>query len=180
MAGTGACLIRSIFMAMVPPVAKNSTTGLGSSASADAAIRQAKPDNPAASMLRIDRPPHVLLASTQADQTVSSFAILRQQTSVRRGLGLFSAKRRCCSADKAGRAIAQRDIGDPCQNDPRHKNAVVERSLPVPRVFGFHRAVAKTNQTGQGEERHEPDQAAQLENEKGDHDAEGYDNQTRI
>src|SRR5271156_4272843 len=56
-AGTGACLIGSIFMAMVPPVAKNSTTGLVSSANADAAIRQAKPGNMAASMLRIDRPP---------------------------------------------------------------------------------------------------------------------------
>src|SRR5277367_1730258 len=61
MAGTGACLIGSIFIAMVPPVAMSSTTGLALSANAGAAIRQARPDNMAANALGIDIPPLRLL-----------------------------------------------------------------------------------------------------------------------
>src|SRR5918911_4679174 len=56
MAGTGACLTGSIFEAMVPPVAINSTTGWVSSANADAAIRQTRPATEAANLFGIDPP----------------------------------------------------------------------------------------------------------------------------
>jgi hypothetical protein len=67
-------------MAMVPPVAKNSTTGLVSSANADAAIRQARPDSMAANLLRIDRlSSRALPAGTRSDWTIGNFPVLRQQ-----------------------------------------------------------------------------------------------------
>jgi hypothetical protein len=131
-------------------------------------------------MLRIDRPPSCASREHSGRRTISSFAILRQQTSVRRRLGLFSAKRRCCSADKAGRAIAQRNVDGQCENARRRKHGVSEKSVPVPWVFSFHRAIAKTNQKGQSQERREPDQAAKLENEKRNHNAKDQDDQSRV
>src|SRR5277367_1335202 len=107
MAGTGACLIGSIFMAMVPPVAKNSTTGFASSANADGAIRQTRAADRAANLLRIGRPPARASNEHSGGPDDKLFRHLAPASSVTRRLGLFSAKRRRCSADKADRAIGR-------------------------------------------------------------------------
>src|SRR5271169_695554 len=77
MAGTGACLIGSTFMAMVPPVAKNSTTGLASSANADVAIRQTRPGNMTANLLGIDSLPRSVAPAGAFVQTELNEAMPR-------------------------------------------------------------------------------------------------------
>src|SRR5208282_5592928 len=84
------------------------------------------------------------------------------------------------SSDKAGPAVAQRDIGDQHKTTRRHESGVSENLFAVPRVFRLQGAVKKSTEKGQTEERFESDPAAKPEYEKRDQDAKDQDDQGRV
>src|SRR5690348_12111928 len=102
-AGTGACFTGSIFIAIVPPVAMNSTTGCALSANADTAITHAHPAAIAANLLSIAIASPMTRAQWRYGHGPVNVARFHRLS--RRGApGIYPSRRGWCS-ERAGQSL---------------------------------------------------------------------------
>ena len=82
--------------------------------------------------------------------------------------------------DKGAGAVADGSIDGEDESACRHEGDISHQSVRSPRIFRFHRPVAKTKDESQSEERRESDQAAKFENKKRRDNPKHDDEQSRI
>src|ERR1700733_4213977 len=101
-------------------------------------------------------------------------------SSMLKGGGSLSTESRNCLVDKGAGAVADGSIDGEDESACRHEGDISHQSVRSPRIFRFHRPVAKTKDESQSEERRESDQAAKFENKKRRDNPEHNDDQSRI